>query len=288
MDSKPLTRRDEWSATFDYIFDELNEPRTDCLEHLPDAIPPILPDSNAKLTDLQLEVAMFHSSLTGAPIVDSGMSAADHASWLSEQYQLHHVRTMRWKQSKDTPYDVVIQPSAWFTTSRVFDHSWHLNGIQHGETVNISANVPFITLSTQKLRTNSTSTEVDDSVPYCLDAGTGLEGSIIQVSACYPNENPNENRDLLQHFILHPSGSLQFYDPNTNIPLCVTNHDPQMVIKGDNNDKNVDLSLSLQRCVNKVEQNWAYHGVAPGEGDTSGNMEFGDIEYYLGIIIKDV
>ena len=290
LDVKPLTRRDEWSATFDYALNELTEPRTDCPLHLPDAIPSILPDAGAALTDLQLDIALMHSRLTGEPAVTPETSAVDHAQWLSEQYQLHHARTMRWRQSKQTSYEVIIQPSAWYATYRVFDHSWHLNGISHGETVETAPGVPYITLSTQHLRTDSTSTQADDSVPYCLDAGTGVEGSPIQVSACYPSEKPTDNRDVFQHFVLHPDGALQFYDPLADTPLCVTNHDPQVVTKsnGTNTDVSVgDLGLSLQRCVRKVEQNWAYHGVAPGEGDTSGNMEFGDIEYYLGVVLKD-
>lgn len=36
----PLTKRDAWAATFDYLFDELDAPRTDCPTHLPDVPPP--------------------------------------------------------------------------------------------------------------------------------------------------------------------------------------------------------------------------------------------------------
>ena len=39
----PLTDRDAWSATFEHALLELNEPRTDCPMHLPEALAPTLP-----------------------------------------------------------------------------------------------------------------------------------------------------------------------------------------------------------------------------------------------------
>jgi len=224
---------------------------------------------------------MFHSTLTGDKSITNETSAVDHAQWLQEQYQIHHARTMRWRNSKQSDYDVVIQPSPWYAAAKTYDHGWYLNGVAHGDVGTTPSTVPYITLSTKKIRTEPSSPNVNDSVPYCLDAGTGVEGSIIKVSACYPNENPNENRDVFQHFVLNKDGSLQFYDISSSSALCVTNHDPQFLSPGAANSAKY---LSLQKCVREVEQNWAYHGVAPGEDDTSGNMEFGDVEYYLGIV----
>ena len=292
MEDKGLTDRDDWSARFDYAVYELDEPRVDCPMHMPDALEPTAPTGVAAadkpLNDLQLSIAAYHSTLTGNPVPDHDQTA--HAHWLETQYKLHAARTLRWRQSKDSDLRVVIQPGDWYAKSRVSDHAWHMNGLPFGEPNTFNSSTPFITVSTWDLRTEPTDID-DDAVPYCLDAGHGRVGSALRVSACYPSEDPTANRDVLQRFVLRGDGALQFYDPRATEDLCVTNHDPQLVppersLAADGPDTNADLSLSLQPCVRILEQNWAYHGKAPGDGG-GGHLEFGDIEWYLGVIGSD-
>lgn len=35
-----MTKRDAWAATFEYLLEELDEPRTDCPMKMPDVPPP--------------------------------------------------------------------------------------------------------------------------------------------------------------------------------------------------------------------------------------------------------
>lgn len=389
-DLAPLTDRDAWSATFEYLFDELDQPREDCPLHMPDALEPEVPaDGRSKpLNDLQVDIAAAHTTLTGNKFIPTsegeggGVPTQEgHAMWLQQQYALHAARTTSWRDSKLTHapkstvlsstssisssnkqteepqrYQVVCQPLAWYGESPVSETKWHFNGLAHGEDGAYNTSVtPYITVSTWNLRTEAAPPALlpvglhavhdgdDDTVPLCLDAGEGTEGSVLQVSACYPSEDPSLNRDPFQQFRLHGDGSLRFHPPaaatgvgyqyrarrqrhlrsllgsdsaaaaadgDADEGLCVTNHDPQIEKTGAATDVSVafaatdgryvpvashlhdkyDLTLTLQKCaslgdgwVGRTEQNWAYHGVAPGEGG-DGHLEFGDIEYYLGVV----
>lgn len=296
MDDRGLTDRDAWSARFDYALYELDAPRSDadCPMHMPDALEPTTPAGLAAadkpLNDLQRSIAAFHSTLSGNPVPGPDQDQVTHALWLQTQYKLHAARTHRWRKSKLQEFDltVVIQPEDWYYKSRFADHAWHLNGLLFGEPNKYNSSAAFITVSTWNLRTNTTDDNSNDAVPYCLDAGHGRVGDKIKVSACYPSEDPSLNRDVFQHFVLRDDGALQFYDPRASEELCITNHDPQLIppdrlLAAAGPAADADLTLSLQPCARVVEQNWAYHGTAPGDGG-GGYLEFGDIEWFLGVI----
>uniref|UniRef100_A0A0D9UVR3 Phospholipase n=1 Tax=Leersia perrieri TaxID=77586 RepID=A0A0D9UVR3_9ORYZ len=71
LSSDFLTRRDAWAGTFHHIFDELDEPRADCPEKLPDVPPP--PSGGASsakgnggfLSDFQRELVQLAAFLNG-------------------------------------------------------------------------------------------------------------------------------------------------------------------------------------------------------------------------------
>ncbi|KAK3163629.1 hypothetical protein QOZ80_1AG0006150 [Eleusine coracana subsp. coracana] len=67
LSSAFLTKRDAWAGTFEHIFTELDEPRTDCPETLPE-IPferPTPPKENGWLSDFQRELVELASFLNG-------------------------------------------------------------------------------------------------------------------------------------------------------------------------------------------------------------------------------
>ncbi|GJN37760.1 hypothetical protein PR202_gb26746 [Eleusine coracana subsp. coracana] len=67
LSSDFLTKRDAWAGTFEHIFTELDEPRTDCPETLPE-IPferPTPPKENGWLSDFQRELVELASFLNG-------------------------------------------------------------------------------------------------------------------------------------------------------------------------------------------------------------------------------
>merc|ERR1719421_96884 len=55
-----LTARDYWAKTFEWVFNELTEPRTDCITTLPEiwngSTTKVILDGSRKLTDLQREI----------------------------------------------------------------------------------------------------------------------------------------------------------------------------------------------------------------------------------------
>lgn len=62
----PLTKRDEWSATFEHLFETLDSPRTDCPLHLPDAPPPSQTfEETLPVNSLQRNIMGMHAHLTG-------------------------------------------------------------------------------------------------------------------------------------------------------------------------------------------------------------------------------
>eukprot|EP00602_Paraphysomonas_sp_CaronLab_P013808 CAMPEP_0185042110 /NCGR_PEP_ID=MMETSP1103-20130426/42154_1 /TAXON_ID=36769 /ORGANISM="Paraphysomonas bandaiensis, Strain Caron Lab Isolate" /LENGTH=580 /DNA_ID=CAMNT_0027582119 /DNA_START=43 /DNA_END=1786 /DNA_ORIENTATION=- len=80
-----LTKRDEWAKTFGWIFDELDEVRTDCPETLPEVfsirehIPDALPanDGSLPLSDLQLELIHMIAGAAG----DNSLTSANLTEW---------------------------------------------------------------------------------------------------------------------------------------------------------------------------------------------------------------
>ncbi|CAO2202989.1 unnamed protein product [Urochloa humidicola] len=67
LSSDFLTRRDAWAGTFEHIFTELDQPRTDCPETLPE-VPferPTPPKENGWLSDFQRELVELASFLNG-------------------------------------------------------------------------------------------------------------------------------------------------------------------------------------------------------------------------------
>ncbi|CAO1945804.1 unnamed protein product [Urochloa humidicola] len=67
LSSDFLTKRDAWAGTFEHIFTELDEPRTDYPETLPE-VPferPTLPKEHGWLSDFQRELVELASFLNG-------------------------------------------------------------------------------------------------------------------------------------------------------------------------------------------------------------------------------
>lgn len=271
----PLTRRDAWAATFEHLFSLLDEPRTDCPMHLPDAITPAEPVLEAALpvNDLQMHILRSTARVSGKKVNKKRLTQKDHAQEVAEHFHHYHHNARHWKKEKQrhslnaSEYRVTLLPKGSYV-SGVDDNAWHLNGIAFGDDGQYAGlNTPFITVSTRTLRVSNS------SLPYCLDAGAGVEGAVIRVSPCFPSQDPTVNMDMSQHFVLDSMGALQYY---TDRSLCVTNLDPQ--------GANPNSDLILSKCNRSVEQNWAYHGRAPGEGG-GGQLEFGDVEYYLGVML---
>lgn len=235
----------------------------------------------------------------------------EHSEYLVRQFIAHQTRTVDWLASKNITEQevghasVVIKPSMDYRGSNE-EHKWNMNGLPFDENQNggkySDSTAPYIVLSTAVMRRNG---DVDGA--YCLDGGQPKAGSKLRVSACYPSEDPDMNRDPMQHFVMHADGTLRLFNPSGADHLCVTNHlfdeykrrglsmrkeDMLRALKGggDSDSKfysHEQQTVTLEECVDGVWQTFAYHGPAPGDGG-GGNLEFGDVEFYLGVVCVHV
>uniref|UniRef100_A0A0D9Y216 Uncharacterized protein n=1 Tax=Oryza glumipatula TaxID=40148 RepID=A0A0D9Y216_9ORYZ len=77
LSSDFLTRRDAWAGTFEHLFTDLDEPRTDCPEILPEIPPPSSSSSSTKkedggwLSDFQRELVQLAAFLNGDYMLSS-------------------------------------------------------------------------------------------------------------------------------------------------------------------------------------------------------------------------
>jgi phospholipase C len=296
----PLTGRDAWSATFEHVLFELDQPRTDCPLHLPDALVPELPnsktftpESDLPINDLQIDISNIHSFLGHGEKVPE--LQGDLSEWLVRQHGAHKSKTTEWLASKASPNaTVTVKPRPDYKGA-LEDSAWDMNGLPYGSVSGQYANSksPYIVLSTRTLR-RSTSNGKEE--PFCLDAGEGKEGSRLKATACYPSQNPDLNRDPMQHWVLMGDGTLRLFDAKGKSTLCVTNHlfdaYERRGLKVDAAFKARSLKsgysaaqevATLEVCNDSVQQTFAYHGHAPGDNG-AGNLEFGDVEFYLGVV----
>lgn len=104
IDEGPLTKRDAWAATQDYLFDLLSEPRTDCPMHLPDALTDardqelLRTEGDSPLDSLQHHHAMVHAQLSNRDY-DPSLLQKDLSARLMQQQAVHSRATLRWKAS---------------------------------------------------------------------------------------------------------------------------------------------------------------------------------------------
>jgi phospholipase C len=87
-----LTKRDAWAATFDYVLDILQQPRTDCPMHLPDAKAPSQPayvEAELPINGLQEHIAAVHGHLSGRGYPSHIATQRDISKWLQESFDVH-------------------------------------------------------------------------------------------------------------------------------------------------------------------------------------------------------
>jgi len=258
LDLPPLTRRDAWAATFEHVIDTEGQasPREDCPLHLPKAPPVTLPleqEAKSPLNDLQRQIVEVHAHLAGRKMQELNISTQGEVSeWLRTHYSFHEQATLSWRNSKQNrSLDLVVRPG----TDGWSDSGWDMVASE-------------IWKDCSQVSTRSLKNEA--GIPYCLDAGDARAGSQVFVSSCYP-------RDRAQLWLVQSrehgnDGTLR---PVANDSLCLTTR--YWTAGGDE-------KLYLERCKDDVEQKWAWHGPAPGSGEGSGNLLFGDDANRLGVV----
>lgn len=288
MDETALTDRDAWAAVFDYVLDEA-VPRSDCPIHLPDALPPQVPDIPEELlplNELQVDIASVHAFLAGVTYPTPAHTVqGDHSEWARKHFDLHKSNILQRQDilSYQSEYSVVTMSKTLYRDIDSF--YFYFNGLPYGGNPEYANNtMPYITLSSRDISVDiETSVGMSVSVPLCMDAGDGTEGSVLTATPCFPSINPAYNQAPSQHFVLNNDGLLQYFDARlVSTPdqfLCVTNHHPEE-LEADT------LVTSLQKCSGVaggvVDQSWAVRGVAPGDGDKN-YLLYGDAGNALGL-----
>eukprot|EP00041_Stephanoeca_diplocostata_P022889 m.552860 g.552860 ORF g.552860 m.552860 type:complete len:774 (+) comp22168_c0_seq14:39-2360(+) len=279
MPSTPLTKRDAWAATFEHVF-SLEKPRTDCPAHLVDAPPPTLDgtiEAALPLNELQRDIVHVHAHLAGMSdreLWHSGVLSKQGrvSAWVQSHVEAHKARTQAWVDARVTPtFRVVCQPPRLPDT---VEDGWSPNTpsvlvqkSMHGE------HAEAITISTVHLNVSET--------PFCLGvAGSHarsnpvhiVPGAHATVLPCYPSVDPSLNIDPLQHWVMY--GSDATIRPAHNTSLCLTAIDTL---------RRVVMPVTVETCDTRVQQRWAYHGVAPGDSG-GGQIMYGDDANYLSVI----
>ena len=186
MDSTPLTKRDEWAATFEQVFDFLDAPRQDCPLHLPEPIPPqkgaLEIEAELEPNSLQEHILTVHSHMAGVEYPAHIKKQKHVSDWVNKHYAIHRER-----QLKSFPVEVGIYGVT----------SW---------SINVSKNTTMNTLSAK----------VQGS-EYCLDGGNMQLGTYIMVSPCN-NTNPLLSDSKSQQWMFGKDDTIR---PFQNLSLCL-------------------------------------------------------------------
>lgn len=228
MQSPPLTNRDAWAGTFEHVF-TLDEPRSDCMDHLPNAGPASdgyspYTEMAMSINDLQKQILDMHAHLGGyqfpatAKLQTQGQ-VSEHAQ---ELYAAHAERTFEWKKSKlDMTLGVKVHPHATEQPSHWVSSQWVINN---------GTRVTHVTISAPS-----------DVTDVCLDYMNGE----VSVSNCYPIPDPDYNRDKGQQWMWEDDSTVR---PVVDCSLCLTTE-----LGGD---------VKVAPCDNTPAQRFTYHADA--------------------------
>ena len=274
----PLTRRDAWAATFEHVIEELDEPRTDCPLHLPEAPAPAaaaatgaasahLAEGEYLLNDLQLDIAGVHAHLANAShAAREGllrMKQRDAGEWMQEHYAVHatamRARALR-LQLPSTNWTVTTGPTnspGWLDTFRV-----QCGGT--GTDVSSPCTSRFQTITTSKLQrqkrrhlaqAQSGAALDDGGVSYCLQWSNST--SSLRAAPCdHAGSDPLANRDSSQHWdIVTPDGTVH---PYGRADLCLANAEYNH--GGADEAQFLEFAARILPCDGSIRQHWAYGG----------------------------
>lgn len=261
----PLTRRDAWAATFDHLFSELDEPRTDCPTTLPPAPPPALTSREERfrpLNHLQSDLVHIHRHLQGPPLQPDPPGPAlqgEVSAWLQHRYHSHVQSTLQWRRSRSSARLPSVELEALPQLLRLdlkvapFMDAEKLEGmVAHAWDLIWN-------------HTEATATTISTSLPHDLHpandhwcitvlGGSVQEGSMLGIVPCYPSRDIRYNRDGAQQWRYTPDATVR---PWMNSSLCVTSDafvlDPWAPW------------LYLRPCSDLVGQHFAYQATSPGQ-----------------------
>ena len=265
-----LTARDGWSATFEHVFTERDAPRTDCPAHLPAAPAPARPPKGSRahtqleyeaslpLNDLQLDLVAVHDHFTAQAAASTGLPMSLHSvvhgkqASVSQFYsdRLPHFFANRTRARSFHQLEVVCQPSKNFKAGS--DMDWSMLPLDDAPSQAGGA----VTLSLRNARTVRSGT-------YCLDSGHGYSG--VFVTECVLGQSAQQ----WHH------GTDATLRPFASQDLCVTISDPNTI--------HGNTTVGLAPCNGvTVEQQFAFHGKAPGDPHGSGQLMYGDDANFIG------
>jgi phospholipase C len=265
-----LTKRDAWAATFDYIFDILQQPRTDCPLHLPDAKAPsqsVHVESELPINGLQEHIATVHGHLSGRGYPSHITKQRDISGWLQESFEVHRQkveqRKRRGKNDKRKRRHVAVDESVLKPVLKKDDYVLRCESFiamkpsYVGASWEIKLGGPSLEKRTVEIKVNKSG----NVERWCWTAPTNpVAGSQIGVAKC--------DNSTAQAWFWETDVTVR---PATAPELCVTGHclaDLPVV----------STDITLEPCTEVFAQHWAYQG--SGGGNTgekdSGMISFGD------------
>jgi phospholipase C len=265
----PLTARDAWSATFEYLFEELDEPRTDCPMHLPKPHPPKhindTREGELPVNPLQRDILDVHAVLLGIEHPTHIRQQKHVSEWAIAHFRKHETLTAAWKESKHKhKHKETNAPQATFLSVQVRSLAKALNdSVAHKWHYSFNSTRGVGTFSV-----NIGDGLGDIYTHYCLDAGNMEEWAVVELSMCYPSANATHNRDTAQHFLLMNDATIR---PAHAKHLCLTTRR----YEGSNR-------LRLRTCNGDVSQHFAWHGPAAGD-HFQGWIYFSDTTNVIGV-----
>jgi phospholipase C len=227
----PLTARDAWVATWEHVLLELDEPRTDCPDKLPDAPPPTLSieegEADLPMNALQQEILQFHAALLHDPPQrkPSGESLKQRHFGEAAQamYHQHREGTLDWKRYKKQR----MEPAATSLTAAT-PRIWDVLVTPFGERNNSRYSFHFGTRNDEPTRDHwrnitiwmDVEDESSSTTTFCLDYYRETNGSTSLIGP----ENDFSRGNQLSIKRLLPSPAMN--GDRVGVSPCYPSHDP--------------------------------------------------------------
>ena len=280
LPDEPLTKRDEWVATFEEYLDEVASPRTDCPMHLVDAIPSVRPageEAGLELNGLQQHIGTVHSHAAGRRVYTDPEEFGPHEGVHTQGQVGAHLRTLREEHLRS-----MTQARAAHAAELARNAERYLLTVIAASLVPEAATTSFLVNVTGPSRTLPW-VRVETLNPFhgetlCFDAGSDpvavAAGSPVGLTRCADALPASRG----QRWVWESDSTVRPYYAQG---LCLTNTCADGTC-GDKKYPAVLLPCADGRAAEAVAQRWAYHGEAPG--NSRGPIYFGDCANLLAIL----
>jgi len=269
----PLTKRDAWAATFEFVLEELQQPRTTVSQSLLDAQAKLkrrlteeeaTVEATQPVNGLQTFIAQSIGLLIGQTHDVTDAHLGQHtqgsvAKYIDDLHQ-HHRRAKKSHETQREDFAVWVTPILeWYWILEFGQISFDVN---RGNSSSNGTLGTLVTITSRRVNASA-------GVQYCMDSRATDNETMrsLGVTPCLGGSNPDLNRDPAQQWIWGHDATLR---PASRPDLCVTTN----IWQG-------QKAAIAETCQDTVQQHFAYQGEAPGNSN-DGRIMYGDGIYNLG------